>query len=68
MGETDAGTALRAIVDQGGRVADLANGAYEAFEQLTALIKNSRAGAHLETSYITHCLFTALDVALFYQR
>jgi type IV secretion system protein VirB11 len=45
-----------------------ANGAYEAFEQLTALIKDSRAGAHLETDYIKHRLFTTLDVVLFYQQ
>jgi type IV secretion system protein VirB11 len=45
-----------------------ANGAYEAFEQLTALIKDSRAGAHLETDYIKHRLFTTIDVVLFYHQ
>lgn len=45
-----------------------ANGAYEAFEQLTALIKDSRTGAHLDTAYIKHRLFTTLDVVLFYHQ
>ena len=45
-----------------------ANGAFEAFEQLTALIKDSRAGAHLDTDYIKHRLFTTLDVVLFYHQ
>lgn len=45
-----------------------ANGAYEAFEQLTALIKDSRTGAHLDTEYIRRRLFTTIDVVLFYHR
>lgn len=45
-----------------------ANGAYESFEQLTALIKDSRTGAHLETNYIKHRLFTTIDVVLFYHQ
>lgn len=45
-----------------------ANGAFEAFEQLTALIKDSRTGAHLDTNYIKHRLFTTLDVILFYHQ
>lgn len=45
-----------------------ANGAFEAFEQLTALIKDSRTGAHLDTEYIKHRLFTTLDVVLFYHQ
>jgi type IV secretion system protein VirB11 len=45
-----------------------ANGAFEAFEQLTALIKDSRTGAHLETDYIKHRLFTTIDVVLFYDQ
>lgn len=45
-----------------------ANGAFEAFEQLTALIKDSPTGAHLETSYIKHRLFTTIDVVLFYHQ
>lgn len=45
-----------------------ANGAYEAFEQLTALIKDSRTGAHLDTEYIKHRLFTTIDIVLFYHH
>lgn len=45
-----------------------ANGAYEAFEQLTALIKDSRTGAHLDTAYIKRRLFTTIDVVLFYHQ
>lgn len=45
-----------------------ANGAFESFEQLTALIKDSRTGAHLETAYIKHRLFTTVDVVLFYDK
>ncbi len=45
-----------------------ANGAYEAFEQLMALIKDSRTGAHLDTQFIKHRLFTTLDVILFYHQ
>jgi type IV secretion system protein VirB11 len=43
-----------------------ANGAYEAFEQLTALIKDSSTGAHLDSAYVRHRLFTTLDIVLFY--
>lgn len=45
-----------------------ANGALEAFEQLTALIKDSRTGAHLETSYVTKRLFATVDIVLFYHE
>lgn len=45
-----------------------ANGAYEAFEQLTALIKDSRTGSHLDTGYIKHRLFTTIDIVLFYHK
>lgn len=45
-----------------------ANGAYEAFEQLTALIKDSRTGATLDTAYIRRRLFTTVDIVLFYHR
>lgn len=45
-----------------------ANGAFEAFEQLTALIKDSRTGAHLDTNYIKHRLFTTIDVVLYYHQ
>ena len=42
-----------------------ANGAFEAFDQLTALVKDSRTGAHLETDYIKQRLITTIDVVLF---
>lgn len=45
-----------------------ANGAYETFEQLTALIKDSRTGAHLDSNYIKHRLFTTIDIILFYHQ
>lgn len=43
-----------------------ANGAYEAFEQLTAFIKDSESGRHLDTSYIMHRLQTTIDVVMFF--
>lgn len=45
-----------------------ANGAVEAFDQLTALIKDSGTGAHLDTAYIKHRLQTTLDIVLFYHK
>ena len=45
-----------------------ANGAYECFEQLVALIKDSRTGAHLDADYIKHRLFTTIDVVLYYHQ
>jgi len=45
-----------------------ANGAWEAFEQLTSFIKDSATGRHLETGYIKHRLFTTLDIVLFFDR
>lgn len=45
-----------------------ANGAHEAFEQLTAFIKDSKTGSHLDAEYIRHRLFTTLDVVLFYDK
>lgn len=45
-----------------------ANGAYESFEQLTALIKDSRTGAHLDAAYIRNRLLTTIDVVLFYHQ
>ena len=45
-----------------------ANGAFEAFEQLTAFIKDSKTGSHLDTDYIKHRLFTTIDVVLFYDK
>jgi type IV secretion system protein VirB11 len=45
-----------------------ANGAVEAFEQLTALIKDSATGAHLDADYIKSRLFSTLDVVMFYHK
>lgn len=45
-----------------------ANGAFEAFEQLTALIKDARTGAHLDSHYIQQRLTTTLDIILFYDK
>jgi len=45
-----------------------ANGAFESFEQLTALIKDSKTGAHLDTNYIKNRLYTTIDVILFYHK
>lgn len=45
-----------------------ANGALEAFDQLTALIKDSRTGAHLDADYIKSRLFATIDVILFYDK
>jgi type IV secretion system protein VirB11 len=45
-----------------------ANGAYEAFEQLTALIKDSKTGAHLDMTYIKQRLFTTIDIVLYYAK
>lgn len=45
-----------------------ANGALEAFDQLTALIKDSSTGAHLDTHYIKQRLQATLDVVLFYHK
>lgn len=45
-----------------------ANGAFEAFEQLAALIKDSRTGAHLDIDYIKRRLFTTIDIVVFYHQ
>lgn len=45
-----------------------ANGALEAFEQLAALIKDSRTGAHLAIEYIQRRLFTTIDVVLYFHQ
>lgn len=45
-----------------------ANGAYEAFDQLASLIKDSRTGSHLHIEYIKHRLFTTIDIVMFYDR
>lgn len=45
-----------------------ANGAFEAIEQLTALIKDSRTGAHLDAPYIRRRLLATIDIVLFYHQ
>lgn len=45
-----------------------ANGAYESFEQMTALIKDSVTGAHLDANYIKQRLFATIDIVLFYRN
>jgi type IV secretion system protein VirB11 len=45
-----------------------ANGATDAFEQLAAFVKDSRAGAHLDMGYIERRLFNTVDIVLFYQN
>ncbi|WP_167496607.1 P-type DNA transfer ATPase VirB11 [Desulfopila sp. IMCC35006] len=45
-----------------------ANGALETFEQLTALIKDSKTGTHLDTKYIKERLVTTIDIILYYNN
>ena len=45
-----------------------ANGAFEAFEQLTAFIKDSRTGQHLDSDYVLKRLYATLDVIMFFDR
>jgi type IV secretion system protein VirB11 len=45
-----------------------ANGAYESFEQMTALIKDSATGSHLDAGYIKQRLFATIDIVLFYRN
>lgn len=45
-----------------------ANGAIESFEQLTALIKDSRTGAHLDAEYIKRRLLTTIDIVIYYDN
>lgn len=45
-----------------------ANGAFEAFEQLTALIKDSATGAHLDAQYIRRRVIGTIDVVLYYHQ
>lgn len=45
-----------------------ANGAFEAFEQILALVKDSKTGAHLETDFIKRRLFGTIDIVLFYSQ
>lgn len=43
-----------------------ANSATEAFEQLLALVKDSKTGAHLDVEFIKRRLYATIDVVLFY--
>lgn len=45
-----------------------ANGAYEAFDQLAAHIKDSRTGTHLDISYIRKRLVATIDIVLFFSQ
>ncbi|MBS1943311.1 MAG: P-type DNA transfer ATPase VirB11 [Bacteroidetes bacterium] len=45
-----------------------ANGAWECFEQLTAFIKDSKTGSHLETQDIKRRLYTTIDVVVYMDR
>lgn len=45
-----------------------ANGAFEALDQLTALVKDSPSGAHLDAGHIRQRLLSTVDVVLFYSR
>ncbi len=44
-----------------------ANGALESFDQLTALIKDSKTGGNLDAAYVRQRLFATIDVVLFFQ-
>lgn len=45
-----------------------ANGAQEAFEQLTALVKDSATGTHLDASYIKDRIYATIDIVIFCHR
>lgn len=45
-----------------------ANGAWECFEQLTAFIKDSQTGSHLDTQDIKQRLYTTIDVVVYMDR
>lgn len=45
-----------------------AGGAYEAFEQITALIKDSPTGSHLDAAYIKQRAFATIDIVLYYEK
>lgn len=45
-----------------------ANGAYEAFDQLAAHVKDSRTGAHLDIGYIKQRLIATIDIVLFFDQ
>jgi type IV secretion system protein VirB11 len=43
-----------------------ANGAYEAFDQLAAHVKDSRTGSHLDIGYIRKRLVATIDIVLYF--
>ncbi len=45
-----------------------ANGAYETFEQIVSLVKDSPSGAHLDSDYIKRRLLSTIDIVLFYSH
>ncbi len=45
-----------------------AGGAFESFDQMVALIKDSPTGAHLDAAYIKQRVFATVDIVLFYER
>lgn len=45
-----------------------ANGAQETFEQLTALVKDSKTGAHLDTAYIKDRIVATIDIVIYCHR
>lgn len=45
-----------------------ANGAFEAFEQMTAFIKDSNTGSHLDSDYVLHRLKTTIDVIMYFDK
>ena len=44
------------------------NGAYEAFDQLGAHVKDSRTGAHLDIGYIKQRLVATIDIVLYFNE
>jgi type IV secretion system protein VirB11 len=45
-----------------------ANGAQEAFEQLTALVKDSATGTHLDANYIKNRIYATIDIVIYCHR
>jgi type IV secretion system protein VirB11 len=45
-----------------------ANGAYEAFDQLAAHVKDSRTGSHLDIGYIRKRLVATIDIVLYFSQ
>lgn len=45
-----------------------ANGAFDAFNRLVGLVKDSKTGAHLDVNFIRQVMFTTIDVVLFFKE